>query len=84
MDYHGFDAHAVYRQSGVDRLDEDIARAVFGLLDDEAEVGDQDEAGVLDAVALIVVLAGFFTVGLGIGIARIFVFLGGGDHGADA
>ena len=46
------DARAVDRQAGADRLHEHVAAAVLRLLDDEAEVGDEDQPRVFDAVAV--------------------------------
>ena len=41
------DARAFHRQPGADRLHEHVARAVLRLLDDEAEIGDQDQPRIL-------------------------------------
>ncbi len=76
----GFDAGAIDGEPGVDGLDEDVAGAVLGLLDDEAEIGDEDEAGVFDAGARILLLA---AVAFGVGVGGHF-FLRGGYDGADA
>ena len=64
----GLDAHAVHGQAAANRLDEDVARAVLGLLDDDTQVGDQDQACVLDPAGRTVLGAGF---GFSIGVIRL-------------
>ncbi len=61
------DAGAVDRRAGADRLHEHVARPVLRLLDDEAEVGDQDQPRVLQADVLALAA---FVVALALAILR--------------
>ena len=52
-----FDAHAAHGLAAADGLDEDVAAAVLPLFDDEAEIGNQNQARVFDAALVVAFFA---------------------------